>query len=312
MKSTHPFRFGIACNASTRAELIDQARRAEDLGYAALLFEDHLTKALSPIPAMVAAAEATKTLCVGSYVFGNDFRHPVQLARDAATVDLLTGGRLELGLGTGWTRSDYDHSGLTLDSPGVRVSRLEEAIQVLKGAWRGEPFNFAGEYYQTNDLTGRPAPVQQPHPRLMVGGGGKRMLSLAAREADIVSVNARTTPGGGLDFLSLTAEAAGEKIGWIRAAAGERFADIELNLPIVNLVITNDRRQAAADGLRAYGLEELMTVEQALEMPGALFGTVDEIVDQLLERRERYGFSYIVLFRGMEEFAPVVTQLAGK
>lgn len=308
----HAFRFGIACNATTRAELIDQARQAEDLGYATLVFEDHLTKALSPIPAMVAAAEATTTLRVGSYVFGNDFRHPVQLARDAATVDLLTDGRLELGLGTGWTRSDYEQSGLPLDPPALRVARLEEAVQVLKGAWRGEPFSFTGKHYQISDLTGLPTPVQHPYPRLMIGGGGKRMLSLAASQADIVSVNARTTATGGLDFMSLTAEATAEKIGWIRASAGARFADLELNVLVIGATITTDRRRAAEEGLRAYGLDKLMTVDQALEMPVSLFGTIDEIADQLVERRERFGFSYIVLMQGMVDFAPVVARLAGK
>ncbi|MEZ4864193.1 MAG: TIGR03621 family F420-dependent LLM class oxidoreductase [Caldilineaceae bacterium] len=312
MRSNHPFRFGIACNATTRAELIDQARQAEDLGYATLVFEDHLTKALSPIPAMVAAAEATTKLRVGSYVFGNDFRHPVQLARDAATVDLLTGGRLELGLGTGWARSDYEQSGLTLDPPGVRVDRLQEALQVLKGAWRSEPFSFTGNHYQIKELTGLPTPAQRPHPRLMIGGGGKRMLSIAAQEADIVSVNARTTATGGLDFMSLTAEATDEKIGWIRTAAGERFADLELNVLVIDVTITADRRRSAAEGLRAYGLDKLLTVEQALAMPVSLIGTVDEIVEQLIERRARFGFSYIVLMQGMVDFAPIVARLAGK
>ncbi|MBI1299793.1 TIGR03621 family F420-dependent LLM class oxidoreductase [bacterium] len=226
------FRFGIACNATTRAEFVDQARKAEDLGYATLLFEDHLAKHLSRIPTMVAAAEVTKSLKVSSYVFGNDFRHPVQLARDTATVDLLTDGRLEVGIGTGWTRADYEQSGLTLDSPNLRVSRLEEAIHVLKSAWRDEQGSFQGRHYQLVEHIGLPVTVQRPHPKLLIGGGGQRMLTLAAQEADIVSVNARTTAQGGLDFLSLTAESMGKKIEWIRAAAGERLAEIELNLKV--------------------------------------------------------------------------------
>ncbi|MEZ4621330.1 MAG: TIGR03621 family F420-dependent LLM class oxidoreductase [Caldilineaceae bacterium] len=249
---------------------------------------------------------------VGSYVFGNDFRHPVQLARDAATVDLLTDGRLEVGLGTGWAHSDYAQSGLPLDPPAVRVNRLEEAVQVLKGAWRSEPFSFTGKHYQITDLTGLPIPTQHPHPRLMIGGGGKRMLTIAAQEADIVSVNARTTATSGLDFMSLTAEATDEKIGWVRAAAGERFPDLELNVLVIGATITANRRRAAEEGLRAYGLDKLLTVDQALEMPVSLFGTVDEMAEQLIQRRERYGFSYIVLMQGMVDFAPVVARLAGK
>ncbi|MBX3001772.1 MAG: TIGR03621 family F420-dependent LLM class oxidoreductase [Caldilineaceae bacterium] len=244
----HSFRFATHSYASTRAGLINEARKAEDQGYSTLVFADHLSAPLALIPAMVAAAEVTTTLRVGSYVFGNDFRHPVQLAREAATVDLLTDGRLEVGIGAGWMAADYSQSGLTLDAPRVRVDRLDEAIQVLKGAWRGEPFNFDGQHYQTRDLVGKPSPVQRPHPPLMIGGGSKRMLSIAVREADIISVNARTTAAGGLDFASLTAEATDQKIAWVREAAGERFDEIEMNLVCVAVTITDDRRRAAEEG----------------------------------------------------------------
>lgn len=311
MSATHRFRFGIACNATTRAELIDQARKAEELGYSTLLFEDHLFKAMSPIPAMLLAAEVTTTLRVGSYVFGNDFRHPVQLARDAATVDLLTQGRLELGLGTGYLHSDYEPSGLALEHPGLRVDRFEEAIQVIKGAFSGEPFSFPGRHYNVHELAGKPKPIQQPYPPLMIGGGSKRMLAIAAREADIVSINARTTPEGDVDFTSLTADATAEKIGWVRAAAGERFDQLELNLVVANVEITSDRRYSAEEGIRAYGLEGILTPEQVLEAPGILLGGVNQIVEQLLAQRERFGFSYLVSLRNMDALAPVVARLRG-
>lgn len=308
---TRPFRFATHSYATTRAGLIDEARKAEDQGYSTLVFADHLSAPLALIPAMVTAAEATTTLRVGSYVFGNDFRHPVQLARDTATIDLLTDGRLEVGIGTGWMAADYTQAGLVLDAPRVRVDRLEEAIQVLKGAWQGEPFSFDGTHYQTDAMTGKPSPVQLPHPPLLIGGGSKRMLSIAAREADIVSVNARTTATGGLDFTSLTAEATEQKIAWVREAAGERFGEIELNLVCVAVTITDDRRRTAEEGQRAYGLQGIMTVEQIMDMPGAFSGSVEQIVEQMLERRQRYGFSYFTALRGGDALAPVVTRLAG-
>jgi probable F420-dependent oxidoreductase len=308
---TRSIRFAVHTHATTRAELIDEARKAEDQGFSTLVFADHLYSPLALVPAMVAAAEATTTLRVGSYVFGNDFRHPVQLAREAATVDLLTDGRLELGIGTGWAASDYTQSGLTLDPPGVRVDRLQEAIQVLKGAWRGDPFTFGGKHYQTRELVGKPVPVQRPHLPLMIGGGSKRMLAIAAREADIVSVNARTTAAGGLDFTSLTAEATDQKIAWVRAAAGDRFDAIELNLVCVAITLTEDRRRTAEEGQRAYGLQGILTVEQIMDMPGAFSGNVEQIAEQMIQRRERYGFSYFTVLRGGNALAPVVARLAG-
>jgi probable F420-dependent oxidoreductase len=309
---TRPFRFATHSYATTRAGLIDEARKAEDQGYSALVFGDDLHSPLAIIPAMVTAAEATTTLRVGSYVFGNDFRHPVQLARETATLDLLTDGRLEVGIGTGWAANDYSQSGLTLDLPGVRVARLEEAIHVLKGAWRGELFSFDGKHYQTRDLIGKPLPVQRPHPPLMIGGGGRRMLSIAAREADIVSVNVRTTAAGGIDFTSLTHEATEQKIAWVRAAAGEHFDALELNLIVFNVTITDNPRRAAEETQRAYGLQEVLTVEQVMEIPYGFLGSVDQIADQIVAQRERYNLSCFTVIRGGDALAPVVARLTGR
>jgi probable F420-dependent oxidoreductase len=288
------------------------ARKAEALGYSTLLVDDHLGNPLAPLPALVAAAEATTRLRIGTFVLANDFRHPVLLAREAASVDLLSGGRLELGLGTGYALADYSQSGIRLDPPGVRVSRFAEALQIVKGLFADAPLTFAGRYYSIHDLNGLPKPAQRPHPQLLIGGGVKRMLSLAAREADIVSVNIKTTPTGGLDFSSLTAEAAAQKVAWVREAAGDRFQALELNLLVPLVAITDNQRGTAEQLLRKWGIPaEALNVEQVLESPSALLGSVDQIIETLQARRERYGFSYIVVWQPMEQFAPIVARLSG-
>ena len=314
LSAQRPFRFGLEVfGAPSREHWIAKARQAEALGYATLVIQDHLHSTLAPIAAIATAAEATSTLRVGSFVFGNDFRHPVMLAQEAATLDLLSGGRLELGLGTGYASGDYAGTGIPLDAPGVRISRLAEAVQVIKGLFADEPLTFSGAHYTVSGLAGLPKPVQRPHPPLLIGGGAHRILSLAAREADIVSVNIKTTAEGGFDFTSLTAEAAMKKVEWVRAAAGERLAAIELNILVPFVVVTDNRRRAAEQALRPFGVPaETLSVEQLLGSPSALIGTVDQIVDDLVARRERYGFSYIVVWEPMEAFAPVVARLAGK
>jgi probable F420-dependent oxidoreductase len=310
----HPFRFGInVSGAVSRAEWIAKARKAEALGYDTLLMSDHLHNELAPVAALVAAAETTSTLRLGSFVFGNDFRHPVLLAQEAATIDLLSDGRLEFGIGTGYWHEDYEQSGITLDPPGVRINRLVEAVQIIKGLFGDAPLTYHGEHYTVRGLDGLPKPVQRPHPPIMIGGGGRRVLSFAAREADIVSVNIKTTAEGTFDFSSLTAEAAAQKVAWVREAAGERFDRLTLNILVPALAITESRRQTAEEMLRQSGISgNVMSVEQALESPSVLCGTVDEIVEDLQVRRERYGFSYIVVWEPMEKFAPVVERLAGK
>jgi probable F420-dependent oxidoreductase len=308
-----PFRFGLEVGgASSRQEWIEKACKAEDLGYSTILLEDHLHCALAPLAAMTTAADATTTLRIGSYVLGNDFRHPVVLAKEAATIDVLSNGRLELGLGTGYLKFDYEQSGIPLQPPGTRVDRYEEAIQVIKGFFSGEAFSLDGRHYQVRELKGIPSPVQKPHPPLMIGGGSKRMLGIAAREADIVSLNIRTTPDGWFDFTSITAEATAQKVEWVRQAAGVRFDDIELNLIILGVAVTTDRRQVAENILREWQIpEEVLSVEQVLESPNFLIGSVDQIVDDLQMRRVKYGISYYSVWEPMEPFAPVIARLSG-
>ena len=306
-----PFRFGVtAPTPDAGTDWIARARRVEELGYSILVVPDHFRDHLAPVPALTEAALATTRLRVGSLVFSNDFRHPAVTARDAATIDVLSGGRFELGLGAGWLRAEYDQTGIPFDAPGTRVERLEEAVTIIKGLLAGERVTFAGRHYTITDLEGRPAPVQRPHPPLAIGGGGRRTLSLAAREASIVGLVPRARrDGGGLDLADLSDAATREKLAWIRAAAGERFDSLELNA-LIQAVAVGEARMEAADRLAA---RFKVAREIVLETPYVLLGTVEEICETVRQRREHYGISYLTVFeRDMEAFAPVVARLAGR
>jgi probable F420-dependent oxidoreductase len=305
-----PFRFGVtAPSPDAGTDWIERARRVERLGYSILVVPDHFRDHLAPVPALTAAALSTSRLRVGSLVFSNDFRHPAVLARDAATIDVLSGGRFELGLGAGWLRAEYDQAGIPFDAPGTRVERLEEAVTIIKGLLAGERVTFAGRHYTVADLEGRPTPVQRPHPPLAIGGGGRRTLTLAAREASIVGLLPRARrDGGGLDLTDLSDAATREKIDWVRAAAGARFDSLELHA-LIQAVGVGEGRTVAADQLAA---RFKVALEVVLETPYVLLGTIEQICDTLQQRRERYGISYLTVFeRDMEAFAPVVTRLAG-
>ena len=310
MATRRPFRFGVqAFNAGSRDEWVAKACRAESLGYATFLIPDHFGGQFAPVAALAVAAEATTALRVGAFVFDNDFRHPVVLAKEVATLDLLSGGRFELGLGAGWKRPEYEWAGIPFDPPGVRIDRLAEAVRVLKGLFAEGPLTFAGRHYTIAGLDGLPKPLQRPHPPITIGGGGRRILSLAAREADTVSLNPRALPDGTLDQTDTSAAAVARKIDWVRAAAGERFDRLELNIGVTGVAITDDRRGAAQEFAARSGGDE----ERALDSPFMLIGSVEQIVEDLQARRERYGVSYITApERLMETLAPVVARLAGK
>ena len=307
----HTFRFGIQTSrAATGEEWAAKARRIEELGFSTLFIPDHFEDQFAPVPALMAAADATSTLRVGTMVLDNDYRHPLVLAKELATLDVLSGGRLEAGIGAGWMRSDYDQSGIAYDAPGVRIERLKETLQVLKGLFADGPLTFAGKHYQVQNHNGTPKPVQQPRPPLLVGGGGRRVLRLAAREADIAGVNFVLAEGVVNTAVAVTgsADATAQKIGWIREAAGPRFDQLELNVTVFFTAVTDDR-QAMADRIAGgFG----MSPADVLDSPHVLAGTVDQMVDALQRRREAYGFSYIV-FSGdvYEAVAPVVKRLAG-
>ncbi len=311
MIALRPFRFGvIAYDAQSRQEWVARARRIEQLGYAILLVPDHLGRQLAPVPAILTAAEATRSLHVGSYVFGNDFRHPVLLAKEAATLDVLTDGRFELGIGAGYLRSEYEQAGISYDPASVRVSRLEETIQIVKGLFAEEPLTFSGSYYTVNNLDGFPKPVRRPHPPLLIGGAGKRLLTLAAREASIVSIGAKArSDGSGLDVTDTTPAATRQKVEWIRQAAGERFNQLELNVILYEVIITEDRRHIARQLAERFKTAD----EHVLTIPHCLIGTLDQISEDVQRRREQYGISYIAVFDEYSEaFAPVVARLAGR
>jgi probable F420-dependent oxidoreductase len=308
----HPFRFSVnVYGAESREEWVTKAQKVEALGYDCFFVADHLMT-FPPITGMMAAAAATTTLRIGSNVFANDFRHPIMLGREAAAVDVFSNGRLVFGLGTGFYRGDYQQSGIPLDPPGVRVGRLEEAIQIIKGMFTTAPFSFTGKHYSIRDFSLEPAPVQQPHPPILVGGGSPRVLALAAREADIVGFNTRTTADGGFDHASISAEATAQKVAWVEQAAGARLKDVEFSIYLLDVAVTDDRAGAVQQIVEERS-DVGFTHSQVLESPHIVVGSLEEIVADLEQRRERYGISHIVISDDkIDEFAPIVAQLAGR
>jgi probable F420-dependent oxidoreductase len=307
------FRFGVEIRrAGSAKEFRETVRRAEALGYSTLFVPDHFVDhPLAPLPALAVAAEVSPSLRLAPGVLGNDYRHPVVLAREAATVDLLSDGRLELGIGAGWMSVDYERSGIPLERPGRRIARLAEAIAVLKGLFAEGPFSFQGEHYRVDALDGHPKPAQRPHPPFLIGGGGRKVLALAAREADIVGINANLRSGqGGEDAArSLSPARTDEKLAWVREAAGPRFADLEITTLVGVVQVTGNPRPFAEGMARAFGVP----LEQALESPIALVGSVESMVESLEARRARWQISYPVVPQdALEPFAPVVARLAGR
>ena len=314
MAHPRPFHFGlVAGHPTSRESWIAEARRVEAAGYSTLLLGDHISfGGPAPLLTLLSAADATTRLRFGTHILGVDFRNPLMLAQEVATFDLLSDGRLELGIGAGWLGLDYAALGIPFDSGGTRIGRLAEAVTLLKQLTGDEPVTFAGEHFQVRDAMLHVKPVQRPHPPLFIGGGSKRILALAGREADIVGLNPKTTPAGQLDVATVTPEATMQKIHWMREAAGPRFEQIELNLLVNRIVVTNDRRR---------GLEEVaawlagfpstivtnnqVSPEVLLQSPHFLVGSIEQIVADLQERRERYGISYISMFVDPEARAQV-------
>jgi probable F420-dependent oxidoreductase len=306
-----PFRFGVQVpHVGSASEWRDKARKLEDLGYSTLFMPDHFGTELAPLPAIAMAAAHTSTLRIGSLVFDNDYKHPAIIAKEAATIDLLSDGRLELGIGAGWMRTDYDQLGLPYDSPAVRVDRFEEALHIIKQCFTGEQFTYHGEHYRITDYAAHPKPVQQPRPPLLIGGGGKRVLSIAAREADIVGINPNLRAGEiGIDAAKDSLrEQTDRKVQWIRDAAGDRIDDVEIQMRFFVTSVRPDRMKLAEALASSLGVSP----EEALESGAALVGTEDEIAEQLHRRREEWGLSYVVIGdANVDEFAPIVAKLAG-
>ncbi len=307
---TRPFRFGVQSRCmGPREAWLASVRRIEALGYSSVSWADHFVGGLDPVASLAAAAFATERLRLTSFVFDNDFRHPAVLAMSAGTIDILSGGRLELGIGAGWMKPEYTQSGIPFDPPGVRIARLEETLQLLTLLFTGEPVTFQGEFYQVDGLTLPPVPVQKPHPPFVIGGGSRKILTLAGKYADIVGITNRALPDGAKDLEDLTAEAMERKVSWVREGAGDRFSKMELNLICGRVVITEDRDAAATE----MATQLPLSVEQILDAPSILIGSTDQIIATLRERRERYGVSNIVIIEPiMEAFAPVVAALSGQ
>jgi probable F420-dependent oxidoreductase len=299
VSTEHPFRFGVvAAQARSGEEWADKARRVESMGYSTLLMPDGLRHTLAPLPALAAAAAVTRSLRLGTYVIANDFRNPVLLAKEAATLDVLSGGRFELGLGVGRPAAAEDNRmlGLPFDPGKVRVDRLAEALALIKPLLAGERATAPGPYYAAVDAEIAPRPVQQPRPPILVAGWGPRLLALAGREADIIALGASAR-----DAEPVFAE----RVGWIREAAGPRFAQLELNL---NLMAVGERVPAWVSrqmGLTAQDLLEAGAVT-------ALMGTTDQMCETLLRRRDSLGISYVTVSEEMmETLAPVAERLSG-
>lgn len=322
MVQPRPFRFNASIiPVTSRAELVAYARKVEALGYSALCHGDHPAfGGLAPLPAFLIAAEATTALRFASHALNNDLRHPAMLAHEAATFDLLTGGRLELGIGAGWLELDYRALGIPFNPPSIRLPRLAEAVALIKQLVQGGSVTYSGKYYQIVDLNLQLAAAQHPCLPIFIGGGRKQILSLAAREADIVGLDLRSSAGR-MDMTSYTAAAMDERVGWVREAAGTRFDEIELHTVVHSVIITDDRRAAVEQVLeqqaeyRTIGMinDIILTSAEILESPHVLIGTVDQIVANLQERRIRYGISYISLLAHLTDiFAPVVERLTGQ
>lgn len=320
----HPFRFGVQSYfAEDAADWRDQVLSAEDMGYSTFAVADHyigpgpaLKRAAHPIqniaavPAMAAAAAITKTITIGCKVFCVDYHHPVVLAKELATIDVLSEGRLEVGLGAGWVAAEYEAMGITLDRPGVRIERLEAVADLVRRFLAGESLDIQNEHVTAFDFDALPVSPQPGGPKLMIGGGAPRILGMAGRIADIVSINLNNKAGtlAGPGIVDATAQATLEKVGWIRDGAGDRFDDIELEIPAYFSKVTDNAEETLQSMASMMGMEP----EAVRLHPHALIGSVDHIVESIQDLREKYGISYIsVGGPNARDFAPVVERLAG-
>ena len=310
-----PFTFLVDDSTATNAtELGERARHAEALGATTFVIPDHLVPMMAPIPYLATVAAATERIRISAFVHNNDLRHPVILAKDLATLDILSGGRLDVGIGAGWNKPEYDAIGLPFDPVGVRVSRLTEAVAVLKGCFGEEAFSFAGEHYTITDYNGQPKPIQQPHPPIFIGGGGRRILTLAGREANIVGLAPRILSEQRSDPRSVTWAATEEKLAWIREAAGDRFDGLTFNVypsgwPIT---VTDDLREEARKVIdrmkERSGIEP--TIDEVIASPHIFIGSIERFVEKFEELRERLGISSFMV-GSLDELGPVVERLAG-
>ena len=309
-----PFRFLAGATEPVSAhQFVERIRRAEAAGFDTIVFPDHVVPQLAPVPAMAMVAALSDRLRIAPFVINNDLRHPAVLGHDLATLDLLSNGRLDVAIGAGWNKPEYDAMGLAYDLPATRVERLAEAVTVLKGYFGDDPFSFAGTYYSITELDGQPKPVQRPHPPFMIGGGGRRVLELAGREAQIVSLAPRAGREGRGDNASLSWEATVEKVAWVREAAGDRFDELELNVypSRVSPRITDDARSAIRDAADEIGAWTGERPEEAMmrDSPHIWIGSLDELAEKAQRLRAELGISSLMLGE-VDELAPLVERLA--
>ncbi|MGH2379535.1 MAG: TIGR03621 family F420-dependent LLM class oxidoreductase [Candidatus Limnocylindria bacterium] len=307
---TRALRFSTqAGSAASGAEWMERARRLEALGYSALLIPDHVigTQLWSVLPALTAAAVATTKLRVGTLVIANDFRNPLLLARELATLDLISGGRVEIGLGAGWALRDYESLGIPYDRGRVRVERLAESVRLMKRLFTEEKVTHEGRYYRMKEAQLGPAPVQRPHPSIHIAGGGREILTLAGQEADIVGIIAMVGGEGRVrEQREVTAEASAQKIAWVRKAAGDRFGEIELSM-FLDVTLTDDPEAAVRELAKQFDRPP----EQITESAYRVIGSVEDVRKRVLEMR-RLGFTYFCL-RGpnVEDLGPLVGEMTG-
>lgn len=321
-----PFRFGLIASGATAHDLIETAKSAEQSGFSSIALNDHFNSTVAPLLGLQAMAATTSHIRVSTAVLNQDLRHPAVLAKELATLDVLCGGRLEVGLGAGWVRADYEQSGIPFEAAPTRIGRLQETVDILKQLFAEGACTFTGEHFNIEKLETTPKPVQPGGPPILIGGGGRKILTMAARRADIIQVlgQAFGTEGAVVDDLSsFRFDAFEERVGWIADAAGDRFEDIELSLMLVFVAITDDIERAATgflDFLSAtvsrYGGEVGdvdVRLKTLIESPVVAIGSVDEICDKLQNMRQSLGISYFTVPYGStpEDLAPIVEQLTG-
>jgi len=309
--SERPFRFAVELHTAFEGRSwADTVREVEALGYSTLFVPDHFDEGLGPITAMASAVMVTSTLRVGSLVFDCDYRHPAILAREIASIDALSEGRVELGLGAGWKKWDYDVSGIPMDRPGVRVDRMIEYTTIMRALFREEPVTFEGRHFRITGLPGTPRPYRAGGPPILIGGGAPRVLKFAGANADIVGLNASIHSGEVDTAAAHDAMPAriDEKSAWLREGAGARYDEIEINAWLAAAEVTDDTEGVAAV------MGELFSADpkDVLESPLTLIGSTAECADRLQSRRERWGYSYITIpGEKARDFAPLVAQLTG-
>ena len=298
-------RFGVVFTGHyDQQEWVDLARKVESSGFSTLLVADHYMNPMACGPLLMSAASVTTTLRVGSYVYNNDFRPPGLLAKEVATIDVLSGGRMELGLGAGWAKNEYVAAGIQFDPPGVRAARFEEAVGIVRRLLAGETVDHRGDHYRLRNLSGEPLPVQQPLPFLL-GCGGPRMTRFAARNADTVGFVPQALPGGGLDPAAYTA-----------AVFERRIAALEAELATPEAEGREPERSVLVFGMGraanevARDMHEL-TEDEMADSPYVLLGGPQAMADTIRERRERWGLSYVVCFDAdLDKMIPVVSAIA--